>query len=69
MERAEMIEQMADNMVENMDIATPRGCPMDIATLAMYAQERLVDSYSQLTDEELRQEIQEYFPYLMEEIE
>jgi hypothetical protein len=59
MERAEMIEQMADNMVEN----------MDIATLAMYAQERLVDSYSQLTDEELRQEIQEYFPYLMEEIE
>jgi hypothetical protein len=59
MERAEMIEQMADNMVEN----------MDIATLAMYAQERLVDSYSQLTDEELRQEIQEYFPYLMEELE
>jgi hypothetical protein len=59
MERAEMIEQMADNMVEN----------MDIATLAMYAQERLVDSYSQLTEEELRQEIQEYFPYLMEELE
>jgi hypothetical protein len=59
MERAEMIEQMADNMVQN----------MDIATLAMYAQEHLVDSYSQLTDEELRQEIQEYFPYLMEELE
>ena len=56
MTRDEMIEQMASDMVES----------MDLDSLVVYAQERLMDSYYQLTDEELQQEIEEFFPHLLE---
>ena len=56
MKRGEIEAEFATHMVEG----------MDWDTLYVFACEQLRKSYEQLSDEELRQEIEEFAPFLLD---
>lgn len=55
----ELAEQLAEEMVDGMD--------MD--TLVMYAVDHLRSYYEMLSPEELRKEVEDFYPHLLETIE
>lgn len=58
MTKDELIGEYATRIVEGMD--------MD--TLVAYATEQLIDALSTMSDEDLREEIADFYPDLLEEV-
>ena len=57
MNRQELQEQLIDNVIEGMDFKTMWGVLYDF----------MDQSYDKYTDEELMEEVKEYYPELLEE--
>jgi len=56
MNKAELIDAYAQQVLEN----------MDMKTLEMYAYDMLVQCFNDYTEEELITEVEEYYPELLE---
>ncbi len=57
MDRSELQEKLVQQIVDN----------MDIKTMAQFCHERLNDSYNRYSKEQLINEIEEYYPEILED--
>ena len=57
MNRSELQQQLVDNMIEG----------MDFKTMWQILDSYMMESYDKYTDEELMEEVKEYYPHILEE--